>query len=862
IPLGKLPADASPTHYNLHLTIDPDIDTFSGRAIVDVTLHKDLNGIWMHGNGLAIAKIWITHENGHLVLAPGSFIQKEAHGAAWLNFGAVLPAGNISIGFEYEAPFSSDLLGLHVVRADDTRYATTQFEMIAARRVFPSFDEPRFKTTFDVSITTKIEYIALTNSPEIKVAQADGWRTTSYARTPPLPTYLLAFVVGPWEVVDWEAIPATALRPTPLPLRGVTVKGNSDKIRMALEGTADIVLELERYFGVPYPFKKLDIVAVPDFAFGAMENAGLITYRDNLLLVGENSPSRQKKAYISVHAHELAHQWFGNLVTMPWWNDVWLNESFATWAGTRAANAVHPTYKFNSALQSSALGVMANDSLASVRRINEEVNNADDIQNAFDGITYQKGGAVLRMFESYLGPDKFRSAIHFHLERFPYGTATAIDFFDSVEKSTKIQGVKNAFSSFINKRGVPLVSTTLSCDEGRAVLTVNQERYLPLGSTAKREQTWILPFCYAMEVDDQLSTNCKLLEKPQEQIFLKTCPNWMIPNAKGMGYYRWSLDPDSLIKLTHAFDKLSEDEQLSYADSLGASLAAGKMDFSTYMQAIPAMIRSNNQAVVTSPIALWTWIHEKLNADAKRISANHILTHYSARLADLNSKEKLTPSDEYIQRRLTNFVTLYGNDLILRSKLAQQAIDFLQSGDNLETVQWDNMRTALIIAIEDLPTFDSSFGSIVKRIQYLFHKTQRSVVRNAMLQALGSAKNEESRTLARLMLFDTRLKLNEIPTLLGSLNRLEIPHDNWSWLTQNYERIVKRMPENKQQSLPRYASAFCSKKEAEKVADFYATRIDSLLGGKRSLAQTLESINLCAAKRDRHLDDAERYFTP
>ena len=861
VPLGKLPDDATPTHYQLDLVIDPDVESFTGRSMVQVTLQRDLGGIWMHANGISVRKVWIELADGETVdIDAGNFTQKESYGTARLEFGQTIAAGAISIGFEYEAPFASDLLGLHVVTADGVRYATSQLEMIAARRVFPGFDEPRFKTTFDISIKTKSEYVAVTNTPVVSESEADGWRTTKYARTPLLPTYLLAFVVGPWEIVTWDDIPATEIRDTPLPLRGIASKGNGIKLKKALEGSADIVLELERYFGVPYPFKKLDIVAVPDFAYGAMENAGLITYRDNLLLISDDSPASQRKAYVSVHAHELAHQWFGNRVTMPWWNDIWLNESFATWAGTRAANAVYPEFKFDSGLQASAIGVMSNDSLASVRRIGEDVENSDDILSAFDGITYRKGGAVLRMFESFIGPEKFRVAVNYHLERFPYGTATAIDFFDSVEKSTGVEGVKAAFSSFVNQRGVPLIRASLQCDDSGAVLTVSQERYLPLGSTADGDQTWTMPLCYAMEIDGQRSNECEMLEKAETMILLPACPDWFIPNGNGMGYYRWALDSESLAKLSQAFVKLSEGEQLSFSDSLSANLSAGKTDFSTYMQTVPAMLRSNNSSVVTAPIGQWAWAHDKLGYDAKRASSAHVVERYGDLLVELNSKDRLTPDQEFLKRQVTGFVARYGKDATLRADLAYKAIEFLKAGDNLETVQWDNMTIALIIAIEDVSEKNSGIGSVVKRIQKLFHKTERSVVRNAFLGALGGANTEESTNAAREMVIDTRLKYNEVPTLLGPLAGGKSPGKNWQWLTSNFDQIVQRMPRNRHQNFPTYAFGFCSAEDAEMVHDFFITRLDSLLGARRKLTQTLESINLCAAKREHHLADAERYF--
>src|SRR6185312_11632019 len=244
---------------------------------------------------------------------------------------------------------------------------------------------------------------------------ANGMTRTVFAPTKALPTYLVAFAVGPFDIVDGGTVPPNAWRKTPLPLRGIAAKGQGEHIRYALSLTPKIVTALENYFRIGFPFAKLDSFAVPDFSAGAMENAGAITYREQYLLMSRDAPIEQRRRGLTTQAHEIAHQWFGDLVTPKWWDDIWLNESFATWMENKIAQVVRPDQDYSEETLRSSLGVMRLDELPSARHIHNPVRTPDDIDNAFDDITYSKGGAVLSMFESFVGREEFEKGIHAYL---------------------------------------------------------------------------------------------------------------------------------------------------------------------------------------------------------------------------------------------------------------------------------------------------------------------------------------------------------------------------------------------------------------------------------------------------------------
>jgi len=399
IPYGQLGTDVIPVSYQLTLNIVPELDQFSGTAIIELEIAEPLDYFYLHGKNLEVSRVQLATADS---LLDASYEQVDKSGIARINLSQAV-SGSARLEIEYSAPFGQSLAGLYKVSESGNDYAFTQFEAISARKAFPGFDEPGFKAPFDITLIVPEKLVAISNTPEISSELKDGMKFVSFATSKPLPTYLIAFAVGDLDVVEWLPLPATDIRPRELPLRGIAAKGKGDQLAYALEGTNAIVTALESYFGTPYPWAKLDILAVPDFAAGAMENAGAITYRESLLLFDDTATPKRQRRYKMVHAHELAHQWFGDLVTPVWWNDIWLNESFATWMAFVAMDFAEPQGNYRRDLVSRGLQVMASDSLVNARQIRQPILSNNDISTAFDGITYSKGGAVLSMFENYLG---------------------------------------------------------------------------------------------------------------------------------------------------------------------------------------------------------------------------------------------------------------------------------------------------------------------------------------------------------------------------------------------------------------------------------------------------------------------------
>ncbi|MGH8165258.1 MAG: M1 family metallopeptidase, partial [Rhodanobacteraceae bacterium] len=340
-------------------------------------------------------------------------------GVARVDFGGALPPQKLKLAIAFSAPFNKTLEGYYKVTFAGHDYAMTQMEPISARLAFPCFDEPDFKTPMTLTLTVPAADVAVANTAQSTEAKAaDGWKTITFQPTQPLPTYLYAWAVGPWDMVQGPTIPPSTWRSTPVPVRGIATRGNGGDMARALAMAPGIIQHEEAYYGFGYPFGKLDLAALPDFSAGAMENAGLVTFRDWLLLLKPDSSPSAVRSSFSVEAHELAHQWTGDTVTLKWWNDIWLNEAFATWMEQKVTQEIHPEYRGDLERIEGGEGAMHNDSLVSARMIRQPITGNGDILTAFDGITYQKGQAVIGMIESTLGPDVFRAGIRRYMAKY------------------------------------------------------------------------------------------------------------------------------------------------------------------------------------------------------------------------------------------------------------------------------------------------------------------------------------------------------------------------------------------------------------------------------------------------------------
>ncbi len=843
-PLGKLGSNVTPLAYKLDLTLDPDLETYSGNVSIDINVAQDTSRIWLHGKDLTVSTFYAELSDGARIDA--SYEEVDVTGVAKLDFAEALPAGAAILHARYTATFQNAPDGIYRTEEGGDYYAASQLESISARKIFPGFDEPRFKTTFDMTITAKAGDIVVTVAPEASSETLDNGAVRHvFETTDPIPTYLHAFMVGPYDINEWAPIPANSVRSEPLPLRGLAPKGKGDRMDYALENTGAMVQLLEEYFDTPYPYAKLDIIAAPDFFSGAMENVGAIIYNEYLLLMDENSALSQRRLYETVHAHELAHQWFGNYVTPAWWDDIWLNESFASWMEYKIASAHWPEGQFDRGVMTDGLNAMSSDSLASARQIREPVELNATIDDAFDGITYQKGGAVLAMFETYLGEPGFREGIRTHMQRFPHGTATVDDFMQSMADGSGRPEVIPAFRSFIEQPGVPLLNAQLDC-AGAPSLKLSQSRYAPLGSAIDTDKTWQVPVCAAYGSANGEGSACGLVEEKEFSLPLNTdsCPAYVVPNGDGSGYFRFALNEAGWAALADAGTSLTAKQALAYADSLDAAFRADAASADAVLNGITVLSQHEAWDVVTAAMNNYETLIDIAPDDEARANieafARDIFRPVHDALGDATDSQSVL-----LRRSLTRFMAVVALDPDVRAGMLDDARRYvgLNGEPDTSVIAPDLVETVLSVGVQEdgAPFFDALLA--------LVSASDDASIRDSGIGAL--ARTEDTELSLRLLnaVADESFSASEMNrAYYRQFVRNRTRAGTWAWTKENLDMLIDRNGGiGAARGLVGVGSFFC---DAAQGADYEATILankEKFPGYERTMAQSLEQVDLCVA---------------
>ncbi|MDH5676529.1 MAG: M1 family metallopeptidase [Myxococcales bacterium] len=851
LPGGRLPPGVEPRHYTLELNLDPARPSFSGRVRIALTLGQPSDHIWLHGRGLRV--------EGARLLGQGRPIearyrQLDTSGLARVELEHPAAAGEAELELLFSADFNQQLAGLYALRVDGQAYAFTQFEPVEARAAFPCFDEPRFKTPFDIELTIAPGHRAISNTEAAaEEGLPDGRKRLRFATTEKLPTYLIAFAVGPLDLVEAAPIEAHAARGRPLPLRGVAVRGRGPQLAYGLAGAGPLLKELEHYLGLAYPYSKLDLIAVPDFGAGAMENAGAITFREWLLLLdAERAPEHQRRAYAQVMAHELAHHFFGNLVTMPYWDELWLNESFATWLGHRTVAAVHPDYGSELDLRAAIFEVMNADSLQSARRIRQPIASAHDISNAFDAITYQKGAAVLSMFEHHLGEPVFRRALQGHLERHAHAVADAADLLEALS-SAHGKDLTAAAAGFLDQPGVPLLTSALSCDERGARLSLEQRRHLPLGSGAADNARWQIPVCVRHgRKGRSAETACTLLTEPRGELTLgQSCPDWVMPNAGAKGYYRFAQPAaERRALLSSGFAALTAAERLAVVDSWSAGFQRGSLSAAELLEALPTLAVDPERRVATAPMGLLYWIDDRVADDTSRPALQQLVRRvYRPRFEPLGLSPRADDDGEarLLRAALAGLLAELGQDRDLRRRLARMGRILLGAapatgGRATEDPPAPELRDlALRVALQegDAALFERALAALAA--------SDDAVFRGELLGALGSVRNAQSPRALALTFHSTLRRAEVLTPLYLQLSDRRTRSAALDFLVTRFDAILEHISIGRGGRLPSLAGGFCSKAAAARIEALFEPRLRELSGAPRNLAAALEAIAICSA---------------
>ncbi|MGH9157878.1 MAG: M1 family aminopeptidase [Acidimicrobiales bacterium] len=566
----RLPRHVEPQHYSLTFRLDLDELTFAGEERVGVCVHEATTEVVVNAVGLVIHEAELVAEDGTCL--GGEVGLDEEKERLTVSLEGTAGPGLYWLHFSFSGVIGDKLRGIYrSAFVDDTGtarlLAATQFEPTDARRAFPCWDEPDRKATFTTTLIVDETLAAVANSEMVeRVDLGNGTVQYDFAETMVMSTYLVAFVVGPLEFTD----PVDA---GGVPLRVASVPGKSHLAGFALEVGAHALAFFTDYFGVAYPAAKLDLIALPDFAMGAMENLGAVTFRETLLLVDPARATRSELERVAdVIAHEIAHMWFGDLVTMKWWNGIWLNEAFATFMELLCVDAFRPEWERWISFGGSRAAAMVVDGLSSTRPIEFPVHRPEEAEGMFDVLTYQKGASVLRMLERYVGAEAFRTGIAGYIAQHSHANTETSDLWDAVEEATG-EPVRATMDSWINQGGYPLVS--VEWDPGGGRLLLSQRRFRYLGEPGIDGPLWRVPVLIRAGVDGQVVHRRLLFDGDRAEVHLGGRPDWVVLNESAWGFFRVRYDADLLTGLRRNLDQLDALERFALVSDTWAAVLAG-----------------------------------------------------------------------------------------------------------------------------------------------------------------------------------------------------------------------------------------------------------------------------------------------
>ena len=531
----RLPGGATPDHYALIVNINFPTDSYEGDETIDLTMSKPSNTITLNALEIDFHEVTVT-AGGQTQTAKVSTDEKNE--MATFTFDKELPAGPAKVHIKYTGHLNNKLRGFYLSTYNGRKYEVSQMESTDARVAFPCFDEPDYKATFAITAIVDKRDTAISNGEVVSDTPGPGDKhTIKFSTSPKMSSYLVALTVGDWKCISDHT--------DGVKVSVCTVPGKENLAQFPLQASKAFLHYYDSYFSVKYPLPKLDNIAVPDFQAGAMENWGAIVYRETALLIDEKTASVDAKQGVAeTIAHEMAHQWFGDLVTMKWWDDIWLNEGFATWMSSHPVAAWKPDWMGSQDVVENTDRSLTVDSVQNTRPIHQEAETRAQIEQLFDGIAYGKSASVLHMLESYLTPESFRAGVNLYLKQHAYGNATAADFWNAMTTATH-KPVDEIMPTFVTQPGAPYVEVDAKCQGDNTILDMSQKRYFdtPAQFNGANNQIWQIPVC-AKGINGSTAgaQECFVLTKREQQFTMKGCSKFVFPDSSALGYYRFNYD--------------------------------------------------------------------------------------------------------------------------------------------------------------------------------------------------------------------------------------------------------------------------------------------------------------------------------
>ncbi len=823
-----------PTAQRLSLLLDPAADGYAGTTEIMLEVRRPARSFAFHAEAMELVALSLRRVEGDGEVAVEA--APTVDDLVEVTASAPLAPGRYRLRVEFRNDYGTRTAGLYRAIVDGRRYLFTDFETADAREAFPCFDEPGFKIPWRIELIVPHGSMAASNSPvaSTRPTEAPMDRVT-FAETPPLPTYLVAFAVGPFDVVE---VPGTSI-----PARILTVAGQGKSAAMASAGTAPLLAALERWFGQRYPFAKLDLVAVPEYGSGAMENPGLITFLDRILLTPpEGASVAARTRFADVTAHELAHMWFGDLVTMRWWDDLWLNEGFADWLGPKIVDEVHPELGVGNENVASIQATLSSDARPSAPAVRRPVPRAKDVFSNVD-LTYAKGRAVLGMVEQWLSPETFRSGVRAYVAAHAGGNAAAADLWEALEQASG-KDVATVMGSFLDQPGFPLLAFDV-VDAERGVVEVNQRRFVAVGSQAPPE-SWQVPVVLLWSDGKSTRTRPLLLTAAHQRVELGGPVAWLFPNAGGQGYYRWSLPAPALAELAaNAGERLSVRERIALLGNVAGLLDGGAIGGDEYLRVLAAAADDPDPDVVDTVIAGLERVRLAFVLDVVRDDfagfVRRTLRPALDRFGELPRAGE-PPTVGLVRPKLLAWLGDDGRDEAVRALGARLAHEYMQRPAAVDP--------GLVATALELAALDGD-AALFDTYKQRFEAATSPEERNRFLGALGRFARPEVAARALAYTLAGPLRPQELRTVpLAMLGDDAGRERAWSWVQANWTALAQRLPPDRVASLTRFAGG-CSAERLAQGRDFFAAPERHTTAIDAQVARVADQVAECVALRAR-----------
>ena len=853
-----LPTDVKPLRHDLTLAPDLGSFTFYGEQTIELEVVNATSTIVMNSAEIEVESASLALNDGS-ALTPESVDYDNDRETVSFRFGQELPTGTAHLSMKFTGELNDRLRGFYRSRytdqnGDDQYMATTQFEATDARRAFPCWDEPSWKASFKITLVVSSDLVAVSNMQiESESVEAGGRKAVSFAETPVMSTYILAFVVGDLRSIEQHAPDGTLMRIWSTP-------GKEEHGRFALDTSLRLLDYFNDYFGIPYPLEKMDHLAIPDFAAGAMENWGAITYRETALLVDpENSSSGTRQIVASIIAHEMAHMWFGDLVTMSWWNDLWLNESFASWMGDKAVNDLFPEWQmWTQFLNADTNRALSLDGLKNSHPIEQEVSKPADIQQMFDAISYSKGAAIIRMLEQFLSPDVFQQGLQEYLKENEYGNAETRDLWKALGAASG-QPVSEMMDTWTTQMGYPVLDVNIDSEDDGIAVHLTQKRFVyehVLTGEEKDESIWRVPVGVIAADSDETSFTLMGERSATIRVPATERPAWVKVNPEQTGFYRVNYGSNDLAALTGPIERL----ELTPSDRLGLqndayALARAGLVPVTQFLTVASAYRNEDIAPVASDLATNLAGLDSILADEPYHGKFQDFAREIFRPIGQRIGWEPKPDEGHLDALLRSTVLETLGRYEDTATLAEAASRLDSYASDPATVAPDLRRAVYSLAAKqgDGTTWETMWG--------LYQDADLPEEKVRLLTGLTQFKSQDllQQTLGRAFSEDVRLQDAPYPIMGTGMNN----HGRdlaWEFLKDNWEEINRRYGEGGFiiMQLVSFTSGFTTEEKRSDVEEFFADH--PAPAAERSIRQSLERIRLNIAWLGRNRSDLADWF--